>query len=266
MIRLSRQRGGFNFQSINVVASGALQKRELHTTPKISGLNELVFREIKSAIIACEIAPGSELSENLLAQRYKIGKAPIRHALSRLGQEGWVHSIPRRGHFVSHLTVDDAEEIFTMRELLEPDIARRAIGRIGAGTLRKLHNACAIVVRKSDAQAARRLLIAHQRFHVGLANAAGNRRISRAVEQLHHECFRLLYLIIHSEGYVPEWDRGQQSLVEAIIAGRGDQAAKITLDGIRRKRKQIVELLSRNPLVLGNVGPGPQNARLGIAG
>ena len=215
-----------------------------------AGLNELVYRTIKTAIVTCEILPGSELSEGVLAQRYQVGKAPIRNALSKLGQERWVRSVPRKGHVVPNVSIEDAEEIFAMRELLEPDIARRAAGRIDPGHLRKLHAACAIAVQKTDAQATRRLLSAHQRFHVELAYAAGNTRIAQTVEQLHHECFRLLFLIIRSEGYSPKWDYGQQKLVDALIAGESEKAAKITLQGIRLKRRGICQLLSRNSTLL----------------
>jgi DNA-binding GntR family transcriptional regulator len=100
----------------------------------------------------------------------------------------------------------------------------------------------------------RNLLFAHQFFHIELARASGNHRMVRAIEQLHHECFRMLYLIIHSEGGARKWDqkwnKGQQMQLQALIIGDGDRAAKLTLAGIQRNRRNVLSVLSRNPSIL----------------
>ena len=219
------------------------------TGQRRTGLSELIYASIKSAIVTCQIAPGTELSESQLAARYRVTKAPIRSALSKLGQEGWIQSVPRQGHRVANVTLADAQEIFSLRRLLEPEAARLAAGRINPAQLRKLNAACSAVDR-SDARAIRNILLAHQRFHVAIAHAAGNVRLAQSIEQLQNEVIRLLYLIIRWEGFSPSWDKGQHDLVNALIAKDGEGAAKFAFNGIRRTGERVLALLEHNPEVL----------------
>jgi DNA-binding GntR family transcriptional regulator len=223
--------------------------RVLTAGQRRTGLSELIYTSIKSAIVSCQIPPGTELSERQLAVRYRVTKAPVRSALSKLGQEGWVQSVPRQGHRVANVTLADAQEIFSLRQLLEPAAARLAAGRINPNQILKLNAACSAVDR-SDARAIRNVLLAHQRFHVAIAHAAGNVRLAQAIEQLQNEVIRLLYLIIRWEGFSPAWDEGQNDLVNALIANDGESAANFAFNGIRRTGQRILALLERNPEVL----------------
>jgi DNA-binding GntR family transcriptional regulator len=207
----------------------------------------VAFEAIKMAIITCEIAPGAELSEGLLAAQYNVGKAPIRNALSRLQQEGWVRSIPRQGHIVAPISLRDVGEIFNMREILEPEVTRAAAGNISPERVRELNADCQRYDGRSDARAKRALLLAHLRFHVEIAAATGNRRITRVLEQLHHESLRLFYLGIGSNSPDRDWRRGQDRLADALIEGDGDKAARLVREGIRRTRREVLEALAQAP-------------------
>ena len=229
-------------------------------------LNEIAFEAIKMAIITCEIAPGAELSEGLLAAQCKVGKAPIRNALSRLQQEGWVRSIPRQGHIVAPISLHDVSEIFNMREILEPEVTRNAAGNISPDRLRELNAECQRYYVRPDARAKRRLLLAHLRFHVEVAAATGNQRITRVLEQLHHESLRLFYLGIGPKDLNRDWQRGHDRLAEALIEGNGDKAARLVREGIRRTRREVLEALAQAPPGLTDRGwspTGPQAAAKG---
>ncbi len=85
-------------------------------------LRERAYRIIKQRIISCQIVPGSALNERELVAVIGVSRTPIREALNRLEKENLVTIIPGRGAFVSSITVKEINDIYQLREIIEPHI------------------------------------------------------------------------------------------------------------------------------------------------
>jgi len=85
---------------------------------------------IRNAIESGHIEMGSPLPENQLAREIGVSRTPIREALRRLEQDGYVTIIPQKGAFVSRISHEDLKEIYDIRKLLEPFAALSAVNRI----------------------------------------------------------------------------------------------------------------------------------------
>lgn len=210
-------------------------------------LKDHLYETLKLAIISCELPPGTELSEGYLAARYSVGKAPVRHALSRLGQDGWVKSIPRSGHVVAPVTIEDVMDIFAMREIVEPESAARAAGNVPEAKLRRLNKACGAPYRVTDVAAKRRFLLANRDFHVAIAAACGSPRLARSVEKLHDESLRVLYLSASEHELAEDWSHGHGPMIDALVAGNRAAAYQTTLDGIRRSQDRVMAVFAAAP-------------------
>lgn len=210
-------------------------------------LKDYLYETLKLAIVSCELPPGTELSEGYLAARYAVGKAPVRHALSRLGQDGWVRSIPRSGHIVAPMTIEDIIDIFAMREIVEPESAAQAAGKVSEIELRRLNAACAAPYEMTDVAGKRRFLLANRDFHVAVAAACGSPRLARSVEKLHDESLRFLYLSASARQLSSDWSHGHGPMIDALVAGDGPAAYKTTLDGIRRSKERVLAVFTATP-------------------
>ncbi|MBE7202751.1 MAG: GntR family transcriptional regulator [Parafilimonas terrae] len=210
-------------------------------------LKDNLYEALRLAIITCELPPGAELSEGYLSARYEVGKAPVRHALSRLGQDGWVTSVPRSGHLVAPMTLEDVADIFAMLEIVEPESAAMAAGRISEARLKRLNRACANPYRISDVAAKRGFLLANRDFHVAIAEACGSPRLARSVARLHDESLRVLYLSASEKELSDDWSRGHGPMIEAIAGGDREAAHRTTLDGIRRSRDAVMTVFRDAP-------------------
>jgi DNA-binding GntR family transcriptional regulator len=210
-------------------------------------LKDHLYETLKLAIISCELPPGTELSEAYLAARYAVGKAPVRHALSRLGQDGWVRSIPRSGHVVAPMTIEDIRDIFAMREIVEPESAARAAGHVSEAQLRRLNTACGTPYHVADIAAKRRFLVANRDFHVAIAEACGSPRLARSVEKLHDESLRFLYLSASERELAHDWSNGHGPMIDALVAGDRATAYRTTLDGIRRSQDRVLAVFAAAP-------------------
>jgi len=93
-------------------------------------LRDEVYLSIKEAILTGEMAPGERLSIGNLLRETGFSPTPIREALLKLEQEGFVSRLPKGGFIVSRFTKKDIDQIFDIRSLLESYAAILAIPHI----------------------------------------------------------------------------------------------------------------------------------------
>lgn len=85
-----------------------------------------IVSAIRDRIVRGELAPGLKIRQQEFAELLGVSRTPLREAFQRLEADGWVELKARRGAEVRPLTVTEAEEIFTMRVVLETAAARLA--------------------------------------------------------------------------------------------------------------------------------------------
>lgn len=214
-------------------------------------LQERLFEDLKRKIITCELRPGSDVSEAMLAETYGLSKAPVRSALARLKEAGWLQSLPRRRHVVAPLTIKDVDEIYDARALIEPETARLAAGHVSKSYLQALNGACVRAYDLNDEEAKREFLLANAAFHVGIAKACGNSRLANMLAQLHEESLRVLYLSVSAVQRSDSWRVGHNAIMDMLLNGDGDAAARETLEGIERSRRSVMAVLQNNRDSLG---------------
>src|ERR671915_1173892 len=90
-------------------------------------LSARVYNEIKNLILCNEIMPGQKLHHQQLSERLGVSRTPIREALTRLVQEGYVSFLPNRGFTCKEIRMQEAEELYDLREALEAFAVERAI-------------------------------------------------------------------------------------------------------------------------------------------
>ena len=99
----------------------------------IQSTQDTVAKAIQSAIFRGELKLGQRLLEEELAATLKISRATLREALRRLEQVGLVQIKPRKGAFVTRLTLIEIERTSRLRAVLEGLAARYASERITEG-------------------------------------------------------------------------------------------------------------------------------------
>lgn len=103
---------------------------------------ERAYTEIRSLLIAGDVAPGSWLREEDLAERTGVSRTPVREALRLLAQEGFVEFRPRRGVQVVSWSDQDLDELFDLRALLEAHGAGQAAERATAEQVEAMYELC----------------------------------------------------------------------------------------------------------------------------
>lgn len=86
---------------------------------QIMSVTGTVVEHLRSQIIVGELEPGQKLNENRLAVTLEVSRPPIREAFRVLENDNLVFSIPRKGTFVGHLSIQDLHEVYQIREMIE---------------------------------------------------------------------------------------------------------------------------------------------------
>jgi DNA-binding GntR family transcriptional regulator len=128
---------------------------------------EAVLVEVRSRILRGDIAPGSPVRQEDLAASLGVSRVPVREALRMLESEGHVTYIPHRGYRVTELDLDDLEEIYHLRALIEDDLARRALARPDVGHVESVRAAHArlATAEASEPTEPTTLAAANRAFH-----------------------------------------------------------------------------------------------------
>jgi DNA-binding GntR family transcriptional regulator len=89
-------------------------------------VSEQVYNKIKTAILIGEFAPGERIIQENITQQLNVSRTPVREALQRLSSEGLVTIRPFYGAQVFNLSIQNLQEIYDIRILIECYAARKS--------------------------------------------------------------------------------------------------------------------------------------------
>jgi DNA-binding GntR family transcriptional regulator len=206
-----------------------------------------VFHALRQDILACRLAPGEELREAELAERFEVSKSPVRDALSRLVHEGLVVVMPRQGYRVASISVKDVRDMLEYRAVLES-----ACARVVAETATPEQLASLDRFRKFDRHQYKDGFTSYNRdFHCAVIRLCGNVRLARAAEGLIDQMDRVTAMSVDA---LPKHDPARViaqhvEIIEALQARDARRASALMSRHALEARKRVCSALSRLAIV-----------------
>jgi len=155
------------------------------TKPRVvENLSTRVYDEIKDLILCNEILPGQKLHHQQLSERLGVSRTPVREALTRLVQEGYVSFLPNRGFTCKEIRMQEAEELYELREALEAFTVERAIANLTDSALRGLRAKINSYGRDVQNRFTRERLVYDQDMHLAIAELAGNETLKNTLSHV----------------------------------------------------------------------------------
>ena len=146
------------------------------------------YAAIKKRILEFRYVPGERLSEANLSKELGLGRSPIRTALAKLKNDGWIAVSPQSGTYIKALTEKEIEDLLELRLLLETHVTERAAKLIGEDELRKLRRAfvasCPSGVGALGEEAFDEFNEFDSLFHLTIYRAAGNALVAEILTNL----------------------------------------------------------------------------------
>jgi DNA-binding GntR family transcriptional regulator len=184
---------------------------------------DLLRRRIDSHILM----PGQRLDEVAIAAELGISRTPLREALKILSTEGLVDLRPRRGCYVTELTLQDLEEIFPIMAMLEGRVAYEVACRASAADLRRLeaiHEKLEHHARRADVD---RYYETNYQFHSALQEMAGSRWLQSIVTDLRKMLRLSRHRSLQQAGRLGASLAEHRALMAALTEHDGEKARQV---------------------------------------
>ncbi len=212
---------------------------------------EIAYYRIRAQILDSVLAPGSQVTEQALAERMGMSRTPIREAAIRLQGEGLLTIVPRHGVRISTLELSDVREIYQILLPLEATaVELLTLRRPDRAELTTLIAACD-AMEQSLARGAAGLsawAAADQEFHFNLIALCGNRRLAGMVMTVSDQAHRVRTFTLRMRDLPVQSTAEHRGILEAILSGDAARARGLYEDHRRRGGKALMAIIERHGL------------------
>lgn len=179
-------------------------------------LAEQAYEKIKADIVTCVLEPGEQIAQPQLAERYSFGTTPIREALQRLAQEGYMQPMPRYGYMVSPVTLSDVREIFELRSIIDQAAVELAVVRASQEQLETIMNIANYSLSNRDDLDYSEFITRGEQFHNLITDGCGNERLAAVSHKLAGELTRIFYIGVNQSNYKNQMLEEHLALAQAL--------------------------------------------------
>lgn len=205
------------------------------------------YEQILNLILSGVAQPGAMVTERRLAETLSMSRTPIRDALLMLEGEGLLIRQGSRGLQVKQMRIEDYMDALQIRQLLEPEAARLAAGRIPAAALDSLATDLKTLLGnpedsegKPDRSSVRDV---DDRLHGGIGDAAGNPQLAQIIRTLRRQT-QIFDLRSMPERFAATCQE-HLDIVMALRDGDGDAAARLMRLHLDHVKDSIIGRLTR---------------------
>ncbi len=164
------------------------------------GATQRIVESITEAIVARRLMPGTKLAEQKIADIFKVSRTLVRQALNQLSRDRLVTLEAARGAFVAMPSVEEAHQVFELRQMIEGAMVKRLCSVVTDAQIAELRahlEAEQVAIARTDVPGRTRLLAD---FHVVLARMLGNQVLAQLLGDLlsRSSLISLMYQSSHS--------------------------------------------------------------------
>ncbi|MFL6727902.1 MAG: GntR family transcriptional regulator [Sphingomicrobium sp.] len=204
-------------------------------------ISEELANSIRQMIVDGAIPGGSRINEVHLARDLGVSRTPLREAIVRLVREDTLVAVPRVGAFVKPLTVDEFDQIYSIRNLLDPE-ALRIAGMPSEQQLQRLERLNARIEAASDPD---RIIDLDDQWHLLLVDHCPNKVLIDLIRDFMRRTRRYELALMRERQQVEVATDTHAKIVAALRRGDVSGAATILKDnmesGLEPIRRWLLE-------------------------
>lgn len=192
-------------------------------------------RHLENQIIFGDLKPGMRLVEEEFVQRFNVSRSPVREAFRMLEQEGLASRASRRGVWVSHIDLDDLDEVYTCRLVLEGLAAELAAANRTSDEMNGIAAIVDAMADDLDRGDMRGFFHRNIQLSTNIHAAAHNRTLKRLLGSIGKQAFRYRYLAYEKAPEMMQTSvEGHREILEAMRRQNARYARSLMEDLIQR--------------------------------
>ena len=221
------------------------QRKTGSTQKQQEDSSQIAYQKIRRMLYSKELVPGQKIAYRDLAERLQLSPTPIIQALKWMELQGFVQHEPNRGYFMAPFSVKELEELYELRELIEPSLVPFAIQRIDKKGLAELKAALEAHLSAEREFYLKERLFKNREFHMTLASLSGKATQLRILQGV----FEMLFLK-YGGNYFPvssllATDQAHQEIYDAVALRSLERAQSIVKNHITNVKVQVLSSVKK---------------------
>ena len=222
-----------------------------------------VYTQLKRDIAEFRLVSGDRFTETEISERLGVSRTPVRQALFKLQQEGFVEVLFRSGWRVLPFDFNRFEELYDLRMVLETTAAHRLCEGALKVDATKLNELVAIWLVSPEQRSTDMLQVAawDEAFHCALVEAAGNAEMARVHREVTERIRVIRRLDFTQPSRITAAYEEHGKILRAIQRKRGDQAALLLRAHIEASQAEVRKITLHQVHLARQLGAPPETGQ-----
>lgn len=199
-----------------------------------------IAANLRDEILTGKYPPGTRIRQEDIADQFGASRSPVREALRMLEADGLITLIANTGAWIAQLSLIECEEMYQIRERVEPLLLRSSMANLSTNDLELL---ASLAQRMEEDQDVENFLRLDREFHLLSYSGASTALLGDMVQRLWNttQHYRRAYTrLLATEGFKTAHYE-HHLLLAAITRGDSDDAERILYGHIRRTRLELAK-------------------------
>ena len=203
-------------------------------------LSQQIANSLKEEILSGKFPPGVRIRQEDIAEQFGASRSPVREALRILEAEGLINLVAHTGAWISHLSLAECEEMYQLRERVEPLLLRLSIAHISEETISQLQELASEMEATNDVE---KFLKLDREFHLLSYSGAETVLVGEMVNRLWNttQHYRRAYSQMMATSSFKPAHYEHHLLLSALKKRDADDAERILYGHIRRTRLELAQ-------------------------
>ncbi len=209
----------------------------MHPSLTIDGL----CSDLRRQIVDRSLVPGTKISEASLCRRWKVSRTPVREVLRRLEAEGFISSVRYKGFVVQRITLEDVDQLYTIKISLEGLAGRLATPVLcedpqRMNELNTLYAEMKAFSKNGNIEAYAKK---NNGFHYLIWNSCQNRWLIKILENLDSQIHRFIVNALHVPHRMENSLKEHGEILGKINAKKGKEVEKAIGNHFRKALEDL---------------------------
>ncbi len=210
-------------------------------------LAEIAYKTLHESIMSFTLQQGQIYNEMAVSKELGLSRTPVREALLRLSSENLITFLPRKGFIITSFTVQDVEEIFELRLILESTVVRKITSKIRKEDINELRKQIKLqhsATAKSDYHG---FMLSDRTFHKLFFELAGNSKLLDIMNNFQDICHMMGICYLKVDKHYEEAIKDHETIVESIETGDADIAEAALYKHISKVKAAVIKNFPAGP-------------------